>query len=93
MRLEGLGKLKKKIHLMGTQTRDLPACSIVPPPTTLPRAHYCNTCIISVHLEIGYRILGNMINFLQHMHGRFWVFVLTENLVISEQSCLPVHKL
>jgi hypothetical protein len=37
LRLEGLGKLKK-IHLIGTRTRDLPACSIVPQPTTLPRA-------------------------------------------------------
>jgi hypothetical protein len=26
-----------KIHLIGTRTRDLPACSIVPQPTTLPR--------------------------------------------------------
>jgi hypothetical protein len=33
----GLGKLKK-IHLIGTRTRDLPACSIVPQPTTLPHA-------------------------------------------------------
>jgi hypothetical protein len=30
MRLEGLGKLKKKeIHLIGTRSRDFPACSIV----------------------------------------------------------------
>jgi hypothetical protein len=29
VRLEGLGELKK-IHLIGTRTRDLPACSIVP---------------------------------------------------------------
>jgi hypothetical protein len=35
--LEGLSKLKK-IHLIGTRSRDLPACSIVPQPTTLPRA-------------------------------------------------------
>jgi hypothetical protein len=27
-----------KIHLLGTRTRDLPDCSIVPQPTTLPRA-------------------------------------------------------
>jgi hypothetical protein len=37
MRLEGLGQLKK-IHLIGIRTRDLPACNIVPQPTTLPRA-------------------------------------------------------
>jgi hypothetical protein len=27
----------EKIHLIGTRTRDLPACSIVPQPSTLPR--------------------------------------------------------
>jgi hypothetical protein len=37
MRLEGLGKLKK-IHLNGIRSRDLPACTIVPEPTTLLRA-------------------------------------------------------
>jgi hypothetical protein len=35
--LEGLGQLKK-IHLIGTWTRDLPAHSIAPQPTTLLRA-------------------------------------------------------
>jgi hypothetical protein len=33
-RPEGLGKLKKVIHLIGSRTRDLPACSIV---SQLPR--------------------------------------------------------
>jgi hypothetical protein len=34
-----IGKLKKKYSdLIGNRTRDLPACSIVPQPTTLPRA-------------------------------------------------------
>jgi hypothetical protein len=28
----------EKFHLIGTRTRDLPACSIVPQPTMLPRA-------------------------------------------------------
>jgi hypothetical protein len=39
MRLEGLGHLKK-IHPTGTRTRDLPACSIVPQPTTLHKTKY-----------------------------------------------------
>jgi hypothetical protein len=30
VRLEGLGKLKKFNDLIGSQTRDLPACSIAP---------------------------------------------------------------
>jgi hypothetical protein len=38
LRLEGLGKLKKKSNvLIGNRTRDLPAYSIVHQPTTLPR--------------------------------------------------------
>jgi hypothetical protein len=37
VRLKGLGKLKK-VHLIGTRTRDLLACSIVSQPTMLPRA-------------------------------------------------------
>jgi hypothetical protein len=36
VRLEELGKLKKSTS-SGTQTGDLPACSIVPQSTTLPR--------------------------------------------------------
>jgi hypothetical protein len=40
VRLEGLGKFgkKKSNNLIGNRTRFLPACSIVPQPTTLPRA-------------------------------------------------------
>jgi hypothetical protein len=40
VRLEVLGKLKKEIHLIGTRTRDLLACSIVPQQTTPPRARH-----------------------------------------------------
>jgi hypothetical protein len=39
VRLEGLGQLKKSNDLIRIRSRDLPACSIVPQPTTLPRAH------------------------------------------------------
>jgi hypothetical protein len=40
VRLEGLGKLKKKKldDFIVTRTRDLPGCSVVPQATTLPRA-------------------------------------------------------
>jgi hypothetical protein len=39
VRLEGLGKLKKKFcDLTGTRTRDLLAYNIAPQPSTLPRA-------------------------------------------------------
>jgi hypothetical protein len=32
VRPEALGKLKKYIHLIGSQTRDFPTCSLFPPP-------------------------------------------------------------
>jgi hypothetical protein len=37
VRLERLGKWEKCNDLIGTRTRDLPACSLVSQPTTLPR--------------------------------------------------------
>jgi hypothetical protein len=40
VRLEGLGKLKKKINRIRTRNHDLPACSMVPQQTSLPRAPY-----------------------------------------------------
>jgi hypothetical protein len=44
MRLERLGQLKKSNDLIGNRTRDLPACSIVPQPATLPRVpEECST--------------------------------------------------
>jgi hypothetical protein len=38
VRLEGIGKLNKFSNFIGTQTREFPACSITPQPSTLPRA-------------------------------------------------------
>jgi hypothetical protein len=56
VRLEGLGQLKKSNDLIRTQTRDLPACSIMPQPTKLPRAqlihvlaYYLFLCLWFVH--------------------------------------------
>jgi hypothetical protein len=39
VRLEGLSKLKEFNDVIGNQIREVPACSIVPQPNTLP----CNT--------------------------------------------------
>jgi hypothetical protein len=49
MRLEG--QLKKNNDLIGIRTRYLPACSIVPQPTMLPRAP-----------NVKYNYLYNLIN-------------------------------
>jgi hypothetical protein len=38
LRLQGSGKLKNEMHLIGTRALDLPACSVVPQPTALLHA-------------------------------------------------------
>jgi hypothetical protein len=52
VQLEGLGKLKK-IHLIETQTHDLPACSIVPQPTTLLRVPQVYLYLYNFYLPTG----------------------------------------
>jgi hypothetical protein len=44
LRLEGFRSIEKSNDLIGNRTRHLPACSIVPQPTTLPHApiYGCN---------------------------------------------------
>jgi hypothetical protein len=52
VRLEGLGKLKK-IHPIRSRSCNLPACSIVPQPTTLPRAPKRWKCMQKIHNLTG----------------------------------------
>jgi hypothetical protein len=47
MQLEGLGQLKKKIHLIGTPTRDLLACSIVPSPAQITYIAIPGKCLLA----------------------------------------------
>jgi hypothetical protein len=51
--LEGLGKLKKFIDLVGSRTCDHPACSIVPPPVCY---HVALALIITVGRHSATRI-------------------------------------
>jgi hypothetical protein len=44
---EMIRSIEKKIHLIGTWTRDLPACSMVPQPTTLPRPSYTHIAYVN----------------------------------------------
>jgi hypothetical protein len=57
VRLEGLGKLKRFNDLIGNRTHNIRACSIVPQPSTLPRAtckqeYYIKLIIIVFRLYI-----------------------------------------
>jgi hypothetical protein len=47
VQVEGIGGLKKSNDLIGIRTRDLPACSILPQPTTLLHAP-----TVSIYREI-----------------------------------------
>jgi hypothetical protein len=50
----------EKVSDIGDRTRDLPACSIVPQPTTLPRAPAPNHTLYKYQIErIRYIILAN----------------------------------
>jgi hypothetical protein len=49
VRLEGSDQLKNPNGLVGNRTRDLPACSIVPQPTTLPHAPIKNRRNVICH--------------------------------------------
>jgi hypothetical protein len=51
VRLKGLGKFKKSTS-SGIRTGDLPACSIVPQPTTLPRAPSFFSYVYIFNIEI-----------------------------------------
>jgi hypothetical protein len=58
VRLEWLGPLIK-IHLIGTRTPDLPVCSIVPQPTTLPHApSYASFCVFCQNKESRLKIIS-----------------------------------
>jgi hypothetical protein len=49
-------EFEKSNDLIGNQTHDLPACSIVPQPTTLPRAQRNVTRTITFEEERGRRV-------------------------------------
>jgi hypothetical protein len=72
----------EKIHLIGTRIRDLPACSIVPQPTTLPSEiknwyDKFNICLIFPNSFVGvyealayYHNFGNKTNY-----ERLWYYI------------------
>jgi hypothetical protein len=76
VRPEILGKLKK-IHLIETRTRDIPACSTVAQPTTLPLAP----------IHRGYLHLCAWIR----THAT-WAKLKTQLLWPSNSNCIPTIK-
>jgi hypothetical protein len=66
MQLEGLGQLKK-IHLIGTRTRNLPACSMVPQQTTLLGAPIAFSKASNTKLYTN--LLSRVVLYYMHMDG------------------------
>jgi hypothetical protein len=61
---EGLGKLKEFIHLIGSRTRDLPACSIVPQPLRyrVPPPYYVIYSVGQTQLGSFWSLITNQSN-------------------------------
>jgi hypothetical protein len=57
VRLEGLSQLKKSNDLIGNGICDLPACSIVPQPSTLPLTPV--KCVITIKLNRPHFTVGS----------------------------------
>jgi hypothetical protein len=94
VRLEVLRQLKK-IHLIGTRTDNLPACSLVPQPTTLPLAPPPDVfgrreiCLLTLrHSRILLQIALNLwLSILKKSYHRELVWYIS-----FLQFCLPSHK-
>jgi hypothetical protein len=61
------GKLKNCNDLIGNRTRDLPACSVAPQPTTLPRAsvHWTEihlTSLVQLLVTCGKMFIYTLLN-------------------------------
>jgi hypothetical protein len=97
VRLEGLGKLKNSTS-SGTQTGNLPACSIVPQPTTLPCAPKCYLvqkqskvlqfiCYISctfLYLDINDMPLSTCITDIEFKHPAALIYLLCIHVFPSQ---------
>jgi hypothetical protein len=75
-RLEGLGQLKKS-NIIGARTRDLPACGIVPQPTTPPPLHrvkqFVSPRVNTVWLSFNFLVVSTtIIPRHGHIHGAFF---------------------
>jgi hypothetical protein len=77
------GKIRsiEKEHVIGTRTRDLPACSIVPQPTTLPPAPYISYVLCS------YGMLHHVVWCLQLQDG-----TLKMETVFSCETLVPTWQ-
>jgi hypothetical protein len=87
VRLERLGKLKRLVDLVGAETRDLPACSIAPQPSTLRRVVLkvsLSTCF--KRSTMPWRHGNGCIN--PHIVGLRWVFGLTSRPHYSLEKSL-----
>jgi hypothetical protein len=80
MRLEVLGQVKKKIRLIGTRTRDLVACSILPQPNTLPRDPFASTLTVK---KSGFR----------QVFRQFFINISVRTFVVLASSFVSIQNI
>jgi hypothetical protein len=97
VRLGEFSKLKKKkIHLIGTRTRDLPTCTIVPQPTSLLRApfHYnvgTDTAIPKISLNFSSLRLSTHGITRSLQHGLCYTQTIRQNMFVRVEASIRCH--
>jgi hypothetical protein len=96
VQLEGLGKLKKKIHLIGTGNRDLSACSIVPQRTTLLLAPARSRSILVIFpLAYVYNFIPSVNNYSTNVctkHYKWYFHINITDTKFSKMRIDVLHK-
>jgi hypothetical protein len=87
VRLEGLGKLKNPDDLIWNRTCDLPACSVVPQPTMLPRGPLI---YIYIYVHKQYNLHCGVTELLLNQHLSL-AFIQVKRLVSAAYDRLQVY--
>jgi hypothetical protein len=99
VRLETLSKLKESTDLIRIRTRDLPVCSIVPQPTSLPRAPEPGNVQLNISLSGAYVCLFCQAVILLFTYGHYGgkvkdqVSSVTEDKEHFRTESEPGHRL
>jgi len=91
--------MKNSSDTIGNRTRDLPTCSTVPQPTTLPRApiklpgtcKFCNLGISCLNVEVSRSLSLSLSH--THTHTHTQVHMPSRTSLNEEPACCKAHYL
>jgi hypothetical protein len=90
VRLEGLRKLKKSDDLIGSRTRDLPACIIVPLLVCIQYIYiYIYICVYTIYIYV-YSVTS-LVSILQRLDHVAWVTVTVVPKILLIKNFPPVY--